>query len=255
MRQIFRILLFDILLCSVSSCHVVNQSQPKIVGISSTSLTGERVSDNRYIQSVIAAGGTPILIPIMTDTSKLSAILDKIDALIITGGEDIQPSLYGEKDNARLETTFPQRDTFDYYLIKAGVRKGLRILGVCRGMQMMNVVFGGTLYQDLYTMRPGSMEHRQKEDANVGVQTITIDTNSILYDCIGRSRVEVNTYHHQAIKDLSPMFRITATTSDGVVESIQMKNSEKILGVQFHPEGFVSAGDTLFTGIFRRLLQ
>ncbi len=255
MEKVFRnrILLVILLLLSVS---MVAQNKP-VIGLSAT--VGDRTSTSvplTYVEAVIRAGGVPIVLPIINDKEMLSMMLDKVDALIMTGGEDVDPlKWYGEEPVNAMGGIAPERDEFDITLIKMAIERDLPVLGICRGLQVMNVAFGGTLYQDIPSQVKGSIKHNQRAPGNYGTHSIKIESGSILREQIGVDSVAVNSFHHQSVKDLAPGFRATAFAIDGVVEAIEMIGNEKVFGVQFHPEGFVSSGDDTFLGVFRYLIK
>ena len=230
----------------------------KIVGLSSKARSGEASANSTYVNAVRMAGGVPIVIPMTTDDKQIDAILNVIDALIMTGGEDIAPLEYfGEEPHPNLGDVVPARDAFDMKLIKKAVEKGIPVLGICRGVQVMNVAFGGTLYQDIPTQLPTySIQHSQKAPGSLGTHSVTIDKNSVLYKQVGKEKIAVNSFHHQAVKDVAPGFKVTAVSKDGCVEAIEMVKNPKVWGVQFHPEHLVNGKDAEnFIGIFKALLQ
>ena len=137
------------------------------------------------------------------------------------------------------------------------VERGIPLLGICRGHQLLNVAFGGTLYQDIPSQVRSDkpIKHSQRAPRYYGTHMITIEAGSLLSKQIGVDKVAVNTFHHQAVKDVAPGFKITARASDGVVEAIEKIGSDKIFGVQFHPEGFTAEGIDTFLGIFQYLVK
>ena len=230
----------------------------KIVGLSSKARSGEASANLTYVNAVKKAGGVPLVIPMTTDDRQIDAILDVIDALIMTGGEDIAPLEYfGEEPHPNLGEVVPARDAFDIKLIKKAVAKGIPVLGICRGVQALNVAFGGTLYQDIPTQLPTySIQHSQDAPGSLGTHTVIIDKNSALYKQVGKEQIAVNSFHHQAVKDVAPGFKATAKSKDGCIEAIEMVGNPKVWGVQFHPEHLVNGVDAdNFIGIFKALLQ
>ena len=219
-----------------------NAGKP-IIGVSATTESGLAAAPLTYVNSVKIAGGVPLVIPMTTDEDQINAILEAIDGLVMTGGEDIDPLKYfGEEPNLHLGTIVPERDAFDVKLIRMAVAKGIPVLGICRGEQIMNVAFGGTLYQNA--------------PRNYATHSIDVEPNSLLYNQLGGvKKINVNSYHHQAVKDVAPGFRVTAYSKDGIVEAIEKEGTDCVWGVQFHPEGFVSSGNTDFLGIFKHLID
>jgi len=242
------------------SLSMIAQSGKKpVIGISSTWGAGTATSvPLAYVESVIRAGGVPIAIPLTSDKALLSRILDVVDGVIMTGGEDIDPlKWYGEEPLPPQGTIVPERDEFDIMLTRMAVERGLPLLGICRGHQILNVAFGGTLYQDIPSQvrAENRIKHSQSAPRYYGTHMITIEAGSLLNKQIGVDKVAVNTFHHQAVKDVAPGFKITARASDGVVEAIEKIGSDKVFGVQFHPEGFTAEGIDTFLGIFQYLVK
>lgn len=246
-----------LLLLLIASMMVCGAYAQKIVGVSAKTSSSEAATNSTYINAIRKAGGVPLVIPMTTDDAQIDAVLNVIDALVMTGGEDVAPLKYfGEEPHPNLGTVVPHRDAYDIKLIRKAVEKGIPVLGICRGEQILNVAFGGTLYQDIPTQLPTySIQHSQKAPGSVGSHTITIDKNSALYKQLGVEKAVVNSFHHQAVKDVAPGFKATAYSKDGVVEAIEMIKNPKVMGVQFHPEILVSGGNDDFIGIFKAILE
>lgn len=251
----------NILICLLLLLTLLSFGQKKellLVGISGTSGNGNVASvPKTYVTSVLRAGGVPVILPMNTDAAVLEKMINSIDALILTGGEDLDPlKNYGEEPLRALEEFVPERDEFDIALIKLAVKRGIPVLGVCRGMQVMNVAFGGTLYQDIPSQLSGSyVKHRQDVAGKYCTHTIIMENGSVLAGLLGVNKIAVNSVHHQSIKDVAPGFKITARALDGVYEAMEMEGKPQVFGVQFHPEGPTSAGIDTFLPVFEYLLE
>lgn len=207
-----------------------------------------------YVESVRKAGGVPFIIPLTTDTTQIADIVAVIDGLVMSGGEDVSPFLFSEEPHVRLGEVVPDRDVFDLELIKQAIAAGKPVLAICRGEQVLNVALGGSLYQDIPSQVEGAIQHSQKAPRDYGSHTIRIAEESLLYKLLDTNEIKVNSFHHQAVKDLGKGLKVTATAADGVVEAIELEGG-KVLGLQFHPEGFVYSGDLQFLPIFQWLVK
>ena len=230
------------------SCKM--ESTP-IIGISASKTAS---AGSNYVKAVRKAGGIPLIIPITGDKEELAEILERLDGIIMTGGEDVEPARYGEAALPELGEVFPDRDEFDINLIRMAAEEGLPILGICRGAQVMNVAFGGTLYQDIPSQLPDTFINHRIGARNEVMHTVRIAEGTKLHSLLGES-AGVNTSHHQAVKDVAPGFIISALSEDGVVEAIEKEGAECIIGVQFHPEAFTANGNDSLLPIFTHLIE
>jgi putative glutamine amidotransferase len=192
-----------------------------------------------YLRAVIAAGGLPVILPTMVKDVEES--LAGIDGLILSGGGDIDPARFN--DPATHATTYgidADRDFYEIEAFKLALRRDLPTLCICRGIQVMNVAAGGTLWQDIADQAPGSLNHRQSQLGRTQDDTshrVTLEPGDNPFRAIvGASTIETNSYHHQAVKDVAPELRLGGTTSDGIVEAIWHPDMRFGLGVQWHPE-------------------
>lgn len=198
-----------------------------------------------YLEAVERAGGTPLMIPPSAHYDVNLQTYKMLDGLLLPGGHDVDPDRYGEEPNQKLEAIDQVRDATEILLAKMAMDEGLPVLGVCRGAQVINVAAGGSLYQDLASMygKP-VLRHFQQHLEEGPSHHIDIEVGSRLHAICGSPRVRVNTYHHQAVKDLGAGLKITARSTDGVVEAIEGLNDDTfILGVQWHPELLAPHGD------------
>lgn len=206
-----------------------------------------------YTNAVIIGGNIPVVLPRTTDKAIISEMVAKTDAILLAGGCDIDPKLFGENPSPYLGTVVPERDAFEYAVIEAAVAQNKPIFGICRGIQIINVYFGGTLYQDLATeVNPEAVIHQRPDKEWEPVHEINIVKDSRLHKLLGTERIGVNSTHHQAVKDLAPDFHITATSDDEIVEAIE-SDKYPIFCVQFHPERLVNISGSPFNAIFETL--
>ncbi len=211
-----------------------------------------------YVNAVRRAGGIPVVIPMTDNQEQIAAVLNAVDMVVMTGGEDVDPlSGYGEEPLRALGEVVPFRDKFDLMLIKSAVEKGLPLLGICRGEQMLNVAMGGSLIQDIPSqVKESYVKHRQSAPSSFATHTATVVKGSLLAQILGTENIVVNSFHHQAVKDIAPGFEVIATSKDGIVEAIAKKGCDNILGLQFHPEGLIqSAENENFLNIFKYFVQ
>lgn len=198
-----------------------------------------------YIASVVRAGAIPFIIPLIDDTELIRDMLDRVDGLILTGGNDINPEFFGERAIAETGFVMTQRDRQDIFCAKYIIEETDKpILGVCRGMQIMNVAFGGTMYQDLVKndFQSHSLSTLKRHE---GTHDISIEKDSLLKELLKTESTRVNSFHHQAVRDIASNFKAVAMSEDGVVEALELKDDNKrfVLGVQWHPEMMSSHHD------------
>jgi len=252
-----RTYLFILTLCMAGALWSQSSKLP-IIGLSGTHVTGGATQVNStYIESVLRAGGVPIVLPINDNPEVLKKMIASIDALIMTGGEDVDPLKYFNEEPIPGQGEIdPERDAFDIALIKLAIERGIPLLGICRGHQLINVACGGTLYQDIPSQIRVSnlVKHRQQAPSWYGTHTVKLEPNSVLAKILGKTTIVSNTFHHQAVKDVAPGFVVTGSTGDGVVETMEMKGNPRVFSVQFHPEGPTSRGLDDFFPIFTYLV-
>lgn len=204
----------------------------------------ERVALNTaYVRALDRAGLVPLVLPTLLDPARAVVVLAAARGLVLTGGEDVDPARYGAAPHAKLGSVDPHRDAVEIALLTAARARRLPVLAICRGIQVLNVAFGGTLIQDLASERPGPIAH--EDDAHP--HEIQIDAGSLLHRTLGERVAMVNSRHHQAIDDPSPELRVVARAPDGVVEGVELAHphDQWLLGVQWHPE------DMTETALFR----
>jgi putative glutamine amidotransferase len=208
------------------------------------SLPASWVMNQRYFLAVTAAGGVPWMIPLLhEDTATLREIYDRLDAIVLPGGVDLDPSTYGEAAHPRCGRVDPARDQVELQLARWAIEDRKPLLGLCRGIQVINVALGGTLWQDIETQIPQALKHDCWPSAGFGrdhlAHPVELAANSRLRELLQRESLQVNSMHHQAIRRLSPRLVATAMAPDGVVEGIEVSGGDQFLmGVQWHPVVF-----------------
>jgi len=240
------------------SC-IGSMAQKPLIGIS----TGYSASDNSasvrftYVDAVVNAGGIPVLIPLTRDSLAAAEVINKVDALILSGGEDVHPFFYGEESASALGGVNYERDLSDMWLLKTAVKLNKPVLSICRGEQLTNVTFGGTLYQDIPSQFPNrpTVQHGQRSNGTLPIHHVNVVKDSHLYEIMQQEQLAVNSFHHQAVKDVAPGFKVVATAPDGVIEAIEGFPKYNILAVQWHPEYFAQQGDKQWIKLFEDLVQ
>jgi putative glutamine amidotransferase len=190
-----------------------------------------------YIHALEQAGLAPVLLTPAHSPAALATLIDACCGLVLSGGEDVDPSRYGEAPSPALGEVEPLRDEMEFRAVACALARDLPIFGICRGLQVLNVHFGGTLYQDIATDRPGELlAHQQSQAWSVRSHPANVLPDSLLHRVIGEDRIAINSFHHQAVKHLAPGLRVVARADDGLVEAIEHTDYPWLLGVQWHPE-------------------
>jgi putative glutamine amidotransferase len=197
---------------------------------------GERIGLNRaYVSALEGAGIVPYITPPLRDAARAGELLEMASGLVLTGGVDIDPAMYGEKPHERTESPLQIRDQWEAALTDAAKEMGIPTLAICRGMQLVNVCMGGTLIQDIPSS-PHFMPH-DVDERDCRSHEIDVDPDSRLGRILGRERIAVNTMHHQGIKDVAGQLCVTARAADGMIEALEWPGDDWwMLAVQWHPE-------------------
>ena len=228
-----RILFLLTLLALAASCH-----RAPLIGIScGRSSAGAASLSANYTEAVARSGGIPVIFPTVADSALAAALVKKVDGVIFSGGPDLDPSHYGEtiwNETVKVDTL---RDESDLMLMRAALASKKPIMCICRGEQLMNVVLGGSLYQDLPTQLDTVVKHSGGAFHKIGVEK-----GSVLYQLYGQDSLIVNSYHHQGVKVPAPGITVTAHAPDGLVEAYEYK--DQIIAFQFHPEKMAETDDT-----------
>jgi putative glutamine amidotransferase len=192
-----------------------------------------------YPEAIERAGGIPVIVPLLRPEA-IDSLLDRVDGICLPGGPDLQPSSYGEEPHPELGPTEPRVDAVELSLVRAADRRRLPILGICRGMQLLNVARGGSLHQHLPDIVGDQLEHRQPEHGSIPTHRIETAPRSRLRSTLGGPSLEVNSFHHQAVRTLGRGLVATAWAQDGTIEAIEDPGDRMVLGVQWHAEGLLA---------------
>lgn len=229
-----------------------------IIGITSTLVKIDEMSEGVYVhqdyhKAVQACGGIPMILP-LTDEHSFRAMIDRCDAIVISGGEDVDPLLFGAEPHSGLGKVFPMRDRLEIDAIRYARSLDMPLLAICRGVQVLNVAFGGTLIQDIPSQCPGALQHSQKRPRSLDSHWVGINPQSRLFQIFGDENVRVNSLHHQAVAQVADGFIPTAKASDGIIEGIEDPKARFFVGVQWHPES-MHAHDPLMLALFDSLVR
>jgi putative glutamine amidotransferase len=219
---------------------------PRLYGINQT-----------YIHAVEAAGGVPLLIPLLAEEPALAALFALLDGLLLAGGDDVDPQHYGEQPHPRLGKVHPERDRVELLLLRWAQEREMPVLGICRGFQVLNVGLGGTLFQDLPSQLPGTNHAASTEQREPGylAHRLSLAPASRLAAALRAIDLKVNTRHHQGIKDLAEPLRATGWSDDGLVEAVESAGPGWVVGVQCHPEDLVVGDEERWPGLFRSFVR
>ncbi|MBA3670510.1 MAG: gamma-glutamyl-gamma-aminobutyrate hydrolase family protein [Gemmatimonadaceae bacterium] len=208
------------------------------------------VMSQRYILTLTAAGAIPWMIPLV-DEETLRGIFDALDGVFLPGGADIDPASYGSGSKALCDKTDPERDRVEIALARWAIQDHKPVLGVCRGMQLINVAAGGTLYQDIAQQRTGSIKHDyfpfngQSYARDHLAHTVEVSPSSRLATLFGAGELRVNSMHHQGVRELGTGLRETAVAPDGLIEGIEATDGGYVFAVQWHPETLTESNDQM----------
>ena len=211
-----------------------------------------------YLRAIEAAGGIPMLIHLTGDTEVLDTHYQRCDALLFAGGNDVHPSFYGASEHPKLGDTNVFQDEVERVLVQRAIACGRPVLGICRGMQLINVVLGGSLYQDIASELPNAFDHQAsiaRRNMAYLAHTITLDATAWLAERLDTTELAVNTLHHQALRTIAPSLQVVARAPDGIVEAVEGVGTRAVIGVQCHPEELWEAVDKRWMRVFEGFVQ
>lgn len=210
-----------------------------------------------YYLSVVKAGGTPVAIPPHNDKEALVTLLETLDGILFSGGGDINPLLLGEEPLPQLHSVCPKRDEAELFLAREAFHRQIPMLGICRGIQVMAAALDGKVFQDIYVQGEGAkIKHSQDMPRHNVSHTVNIEEGSMLQSIFGNKQtLPVNSFHHQAVSDPGPHFKVSALSPDGIIEAVESSEHKALLGIQWHPECFILNHDESMMSVFRWLVS
>ncbi len=209
-----------------------------------------------YVHAVHQAGGAPVILPPMLAEADWTALLGRLEGLLLSGGEDLHPRQYGQPPEAWLGGVDETRDTSELGLIRAALEMRKPIFAICRGIQVLNVALGGTLYQDLAAQVPGALDHAflMSRSLDQSIHPVTLEADSALVRILGGVTFAVNSAHHQSIQTPGAGLRVVGRAPDGVIEAVELADYPFCIGVQWHPEALVRS-DPAMAALFAALVE
>jgi putative glutamine amidotransferase len=218
-----------------------------------------------YTDAVLAAGGLPVIAPCTTDRSAIAELVARADGVMLTGGDDAEPSLYRDEPlpasvDAALTRDEPRRDLLELEVIRAVFASGRPLLAICRGVQVLNLALGGDLVWDIPQQVPGALRHKQMDRRNEPVHDVALTPGSLFNSVVRTEVLSVNSTHHQALGRVSDLLRVVARSTDGVVEAVELTPGGGeicpwLLGVQFHPERLTRDRQPAFRELFKAFVR
>ena len=227
-----------------------------LIGITANTKDNKTTVVNNSFHAVTKSNGIPVILPNLVYEDDIKVIAQKIDGLLLTGGGDIDPTLFGEEPHRKLGEITPERDIFEMALIKEMLALDKPILGICRGSQILNITAGGDMYQDIYSQYEEELlQHDQNAPNTYTSHFVNVVENSMLHRITQKETFKVNSYHHQAVRKMGENFIVSATSNDGVIEAIESTKHKFVVGVQWHPESLIMVDDQPSVDIFKAFIN
>ena len=209
----------------------------RLIGVTGFQPSEGKVAINQdYLEAVLRAGGLPLLFPVTEEESGLERLLDRVDGLLLSGGEDVDPRVYGEEKLPCCGELSPARDRMEIPLCRLALKRDLPLLAICRGVQVLNCALGGTLYQDIARQYGKTLEHPRSDKPAEPVHEVRVEPGSRLFSIVGAETLPVNSRHHQAIRVPGKGLAVTGRATDGLTEAVELPEARFVVGVQWHPE-------------------
>ena len=210
-------------------------------------------ANNDYVAALERSGAIPVILPVVRGQDVAERQTERVDGLLISGGYDIDPLLFGEEPRRGLDYVYRDTDIFQLRTIQTALRRNQPLLGICKGLQLLNVACGGTIFQDLSEVPDAFIKHSQNRKRSCPSHTVVAEEGSLVAELLGAS-FPVNSYHHQSVKDVGRGLLVTSRAMDGVVESLEVEDAPFGVGVQWHPEMLMLAGDEMMP-LFARFVE
>jgi putative glutamine amidotransferase len=208
-----------------------------------------------YVTALESAGLIPLIVPPLSSASAAAAIMDSVSGLVLTGGEDVDPALYGEKRHEKVRSVNAARDTTEVALIEEAKARGKPVLAICRGIQILNVALGGTLVQDIQSQCDTRIAHDEDSPRTARSHEISIEPGSLIAKAVGAEHVTVNSFHHQSVKRVADGMRVAARAPDGIIEGLESTGDWWVMAVQWHPEEMTDSPEPWDRGLFKAFAQ
>ncbi|HMI47500.1 MAG TPA: gamma-glutamyl-gamma-aminobutyrate hydrolase family protein [Gemmatimonadaceae bacterium] len=205
-----------------------------------------------YVSALESAGLIPLIVPPLSGADAASAVLDSVAGLVLTGGEDVDPARYGEERHEKVLSVSAARDTTETALIKEAQERGMPVLAICRGIQILNVALGGSLVQDIASQCETNIEHDESSARNSRTHEVSVEPGSLIAKAMGTEHLTVNSFHHQSVKRVADGMRATAWSPDGVIEGLESTDDDWwVMAVQWHPEEMTESAEPWDRGLFK----
>ena len=221
------------------------ESKRPVIGITTNHSGIDVTVRELYHNQIVKVGGTPLLIPPIDDADVIQSTLERVDAIILTGGADVNPLWAGEQPSTKLHHINAVRDLPELMITRLAFNRQIPILGICRGVQVLAMALEGRIHQDISHIAT-NFQHSQDADQSEPTHSVDIEKDSMLHEIFGTDNIFVNSFHHQAVAAAGPHLRVVATSPDGIIEAVESSEHKAVMGVQWHPEWLGDDGQPLF---------